>query len=70
MTTPEHCDTCGTTEGVAEVYQHAASGPGWELPLCEPCARTPRQSPLHVPEAHPRAARADAFRVGNRGGAR
>ncbi|MFI7102647.1 hypothetical protein ACIBK8_25190 [Streptomyces sp. NPDC050161] len=70
MTDTDRCETCGTTDDVAEVYQHSASGPGWELVLCEPCARGPQRRPLDVGvEAHPRAQRADAFRVGNRGGA-
>ncbi|MFG2225405.1 hypothetical protein [Streptomyces sp. NPDC048644] len=61
------CDTCGTTEGVIETYQHSASGPGWYLKLCAACEITPKQ-PLRdrTVETHPRAGRADAFRVGNR----
>ncbi|MCB5908185.1 hypothetical protein [Streptomyces pinistramenti] len=69
MTDTDRCETCGTIEGVAEVYQHAVSGPGWELVLCESCARSLQRRPLDVgAEGHPRAQRADAFRVGNRGG--
>ncbi|MCB5909828.1 hypothetical protein [Streptomyces pinistramenti] len=61
------CDTCGTTEGVTETYQHSASGPGWDLMLCASCESAPQQ-PLRdrTVETHPRANRAHAFRVGNR----
>ncbi|MFG2226947.1 hypothetical protein [Streptomyces sp. NPDC048644] len=70
MTAPDRCDTCGTTDNVTVTYQHAASGPGWDLALCAACEITPKQ-PLRdrTIEAHPRAGRADAFRVGNREGA-
>ncbi|MCB5912274.1 hypothetical protein [Streptomyces pinistramenti] len=49
---PVSCEGCGTGHGVAETYLHANSGPGWEFPLCGPCAASPPADVLRGLQEH------------------